>query len=266
MGPVVGHHPWIFSQALLSIPDGIPPGEPMRLMSENGAFLALGYFSSYSQIAVRVWGYDESEKIDEDFFARRIGKAHALRKRYVETPHTNAYRVVNGEGDLLPGLILDKYADYIVLQFHTRGIDRWKKEIVGAIKKVLQPAGIYERSDVSVRKTEMLEEQSGLITGSIPSLITIQENGYTFLVDVRHGQKTGFFLDQRDKRKDFMKYTTDRSVLNCFSYTGAFSVYALGGGARTIVSIDASAPALELAKENIKLNPKNAVTLHAPVA
>ncbi len=253
-GPVVGCHPWVFSKAFLSIPDGIQAGEPIQLRSEDGTFLAYGYFGSYSQIAVRLWGFDESEKINEEFFIHRIEKAYSLRKRFVEKPGTNAYRVINGESDFLPGLIVDKYADYLIVQFHTRGIERWKKEIVEGLEKVIEPQGIYERSDVSVRKIEMLEQKTGLIAGHIPDLVTIEESGFKFLVDVQHGQKTGFFLDQRDKRRAFMKYAEDRSVLNCFSYTGGFSVYALAGGASSVVNIDTSASALELARENIKLN------------
>jgi 23S rRNA (cytosine1962-C5)-methyltransferase len=254
VGPVKGCHPWVFSQAFVSIPDGIQPGEPVQLRSEDGSFLALGYFSSYSQITVRLWGYDESEKIDENFFARRIEEAYTLRRQYVEKPGTNAYRLINGENDLLPGLIVDKYADYLVVQFHTRGIEHWKQDIIAGLEKILKPKGIYERSDVSVRKIEMLEETSGLIFGNVPALITIEENGFTFLVDVRRGQKTGFFLDQRDKRQAFMRYTKGRATLNCFSYTGGFTVYALAGGASTVVNVDTSASALELAQENIKLN------------
>lgn len=254
VGPVVGCHPWVFSKAFLSIPDGMQAGEPIQLRSEDGTFLAYGYFGSYSQIAVRLWGFDESERINEEFFIRRIEKAYLLRKRFVEKPGTNAYRVINGESDFLPGLIVDKYADYLVIQFHTRGIERWKKEILEGLERVFEPQGVYERSDVSVRKIEMLEEKSGLIAGHVPDFVTIEENGFKFLVDVQHGQKTGFFLDQRDKRHAFMKYAEDRSVLNCFSYTGGFSVYALAGRASSIVNIDTSASALELARENIKLN------------
>jgi 23S rRNA (cytosine1962-C5)-methyltransferase len=254
IGPVKGCHPWVFSQAFISIPDGIQSGEPVQLKSEDGSFLALGYFSSYSQIAVRLWGYDESEKVDEGFFVRRIERAYTLRKRYVEKPGTNAYRLINGESDLLPGLIVDKYAGCLVVQFHTRGIEHWKKEIIAGLEKVLEPEGIYERSDISVRRIEMLEERSGEISGTVPALITIEENGFSFLVDVRHGQKTGFFLDQRDKRRAFMKYTKDQAVLNCFSYTGGFTVYALAGGAGSVVNVDTSASALEIAQENIKLN------------
>lgn len=254
LGPVIGCHPWVFSQAFVSIPEGLQPGEPLQLRSEDGNFLALGYFSSYSQITARLWGFDETEKVDEDFFVHRIEKAHRLRARYVEKPGTNAYRLINGESDLLPGCIVDKYADYLVVQFHTRGIERWKKEIIHGLEKVLGPVGIFERSDVSVRKIEMLEERSGLISGNVPDLITIEENGFKFLVDIHHGQKTGFFLDQRDKRQAFMKYAKGATVLNCFSYTGGFSVYALAGGARIVVNVDTSASALEIAKENIKLN------------
>jgi 23S rRNA (cytosine1962-C5)-methyltransferase len=172
----------------------------------------------------------------------------------VQQEGTNAYRLINGENDLLPGCIVDKYAGYLVVQFHTRGIEHWKKEIVDALEKVIKPRGIYERSDVSVRKIEMLDERSGMLRGNVPPLITIEENGFKFLVDVQHGQKTGFFLDQRDKRKAFMKYADQAAVLNCFSYTGGFSVYALAGGARSVVNVDTSASALELAQENIKLN------------
>ena len=253
-GPVMGFHPWVFSQAFVAIPDGIQPGEPIHIQSEDGRFLAQGYFSSYSQITVRLWGFDEAEKINEDFFIRRVEKAQRLRTQFVQKEGTNAYRLINGENDLLPGCIVDKYADYLVVQFHTRGIEHWKKEIVDALEKVIKPRGIYERSDVSVRKIEMLDERSGMLWGHVPPLITIEENGFKFLVDVQHGQKTGFFLDQRDKRKAFMKYTNQASVLNCFSYTGGFSVYALAGGARSVVNVDTSASALELAQENIKLN------------
>lgn len=254
IGPIVGCHPWVFSQAFVRIPDGMQPGEPVRLKSENGLFLASGYFNSYSQIAVRLWGYDETEEVDEDFFAGRIERAYEQRTRYVARPGTNAFRLINGESDLLPGLIVDKYADYLVVQFHTRGIESWKREIIAALERIVAPKGIYERSDVAVRRADGLDGAAGPLGGTIPDLITIEENGFRFLVDVRHGQKTGFFLDQRDKRQAFMKYTKDGVVLNCFSYTGGFSVYALAGGARTVTSVDSSEAALQLAKENIMLN------------
>ncbi len=255
IGPLIGRHPWVFSQAFVSIPDGLSPGEPVELVSERGDFLALGYFNSYSQIAVRIWGFEKSEEVDERFFARRVERAYSVRQKYVESPSTNAYRVVNGENDLLPGLIVDKYGDYLVVQLHTRGIDAWKKEIVAALEKTLQPKGIYERSDMTAaRKNELLEEATGELSGSVPDLVTILENGFKFVVDVKGGQKTGFFLDQRDKRQAVMKYARGASVLNCFCYTGGFSVYALAAGAKRAVSVDTSAAAINLAKENVALN------------
>jgi 23S rRNA (cytosine1962-C5)-methyltransferase len=254
IGPVIGRHPWVFSRAILSVPEGLRSGEPVRLLTEKGAFLALGYFSSYSQITVRVWGYDRDEAVDESFFVRRIERAYRLRQRYIENGGTNAYRLINGENDLLPGLIVDKYGDYLVVQFHTRGIETWREKIVAALAKTIGPAGIYERSDVPVRKVDGLEDSTGLLWGAIPDHVTILENGFKFLVDIRGGQKTGFFLDQRDKRQAFMKYTKDAAVLNCFSYTGGFSVYALAGGAQRVTSVDASEAALDLAKQNIRIN------------
>jgi 23S rRNA (cytosine1962-C5)-methyltransferase len=253
-GPIAGFHPWVFSQALVNIPDGIQSGEPVHLRSEKGEFLAAGYFNSYSQIAVRVWGYDKDETVDEAFFTKRIENAYSTRKRYVESPETNAFRLVNGENDLLPGLIVDKYADYLVVQFHTAGIESWKEKIIAALEQIMRPKGIYERSDMAVRRFDHLGSAQGLLSGSIPELITIRENGLQFLVDVQHGQKTGFFLDQRDKRKAFTKYAKNASVLNCFSYTGGFSLYALAGGAKKVTSIDSSEAAIALARENIKLN------------
>ena len=254
IGPIAGFHPWVFSQAFVAIPDGIKSGEPVRLLNERGEFLALGYFNSYSQIAVRIWGYDKDEAIDEVFFEKRIEKAYSIRKTYVESPETNAYRIVNGENDLLPGLIVDKYADYLVVQFHTGGIEAWKEKIIAALKEIICPKGIYERSDMAVRKFDHLHDAQGLLCGSVPDLITITENGFRFLVDVKHGQKTGFFFDQRDKRRAVLKYTKNASVLNCFSYTGGFSVYALAGGAKAVTNIDTSESAMTFAKENIRLN------------
>jgi 23S rRNA (cytosine1962-C5)-methyltransferase len=254
IGPVVGGHPWVFSQAFAAIPDHIPAGEPVRLVTGAGDFLALGYFSSYSQITVRIWGRDTDEEVDGPFFVRRVEKAYALRRKYVETPDTDSYRLINGENDYLPGLIVDRYGDYLVVQFHTRGIESWKPQIISALDTVLAPKGIYERSDMTQRKIEEMEPKTGTLAGSVPDFITIRENGFKFLVDVKKGQKTGFFLDQRDKRKAFSRFTKDASVLNCFSYTGGFSVYGLAGGARRIIHVDTSASALELAKENVAQN------------
>lgn len=251
---MAGFHPWVFSGAFKSIPDNTAPGTPVKLQDEKGAFLAKGYFNSYSQIAVRVWGYDKDEEVNDTFFAKRIEHAYGIRKRFVESPDTNAYRLINAESDLLPGLVVDKYADCLVVQFHTKGIEAWKKEIIAALESIVKPSGIYERSDMDARGIEGLEKKKGLLSGSVPELVTIKENGLKFLVDVINGQKTGFFLDQRDKRKALMKYADNAFLLNAFCYTGGFSVYALAGGAGHVISIDSSESALELARENIKIN------------
>jgi len=241
VGPIRGRHPWVFSGALKNIPDGIKSGTPVELFDEVGNFLASGYFNSYSQIAVRLWGYEDAEAVDEDFFVRRIKSAYELRKKLVERKGTDSFRVINSENDLLPGLIVDKYSDCLSVQFHNAGINVWKKEIVAALVKVLSPKGIYERSDVGNRTKEESgneKEFIGILFGKIPEEIKILENGLKFVVDVASGQKTGFFLDQRDKRQALMKYCKDKTVLNCFSYTGGFSVYALSAGAKKVVSVD----------------------------
>jgi len=258
IGPIRGRHPWVFQGAIKKIPEGLSSGMIVHLFDERDDFLAQGYFNSYSQMAVRLWSWEENEKIDLDFFVRRIQSAYDLRREYVETKETNAYRLINSENDLLPGLIVDKYADYLCVQFHNSGIEFWKPTIIDALEKAIQPKGIYERSDVGGRKGEGAESKIGIISGDVPDKIKITENGLKFFVDVAGGQKTGFFLDQRDKRQAIQKYAKDKNVLNCFSYTGGFSVSALFGGAKKVVSVDTSKDSLALAEENIKLNGLNA--------
>lgn len=254
-GPVRGRHPWVFSGALKEIPEGLLPGTPVRLAAEDGRYLGSGYFNSYSQIAVRVWGYNDKEIVDREFFVRRIRHAAQLRKIILsDTSHTDACRMINAEGDMLPGLVVDKYDHWLTVQFHNKGIESWRDLIVEALVEVLSPEGIYERSESPSRKREGAGQSTGLLWGSVPELITIKENGISFYVDIPGGQKTGFFLDQRDKRLAVMGYAGDQRVLNCFSYTGGFSVYALAGGARQVVSVEVSAKAVELARRNVELN------------
>lgn len=245
-GPIRGRHPWVFSGALEAVPEGLRSGDPVVLTDEKGAFLAHGYFNSYSQIAVRIWGYEKDETIDKDFFLNKIRRASGIREGLIPED-TDSYRLINGEGDFLPALIVDRYADNLVMQFHTEGIARWREEIAGALIEAINPKGIYEKPPKD-------GAAGGVIYGEVPEKITIKENGLSFIIDVRGGQKTGFYLDQRDKRLSLMKYAPGRKCLNCFSYTGAFTVYALAGGASGVLSVDASAPALELAKENVRLN------------
>jgi len=254
IGPVLARHPWIFAGALQQVPEGLETGAPVRVVAPDGRFLALGYFNGYSQIAVRAWGWDESESVDEAFFRRRIERALALRERVLAGTGTNAYRLIFSESDLIPGLVVDRYGDFLCLQCHTRGIEVWRDTIVRVLVDLLQPRGIYERSDVKVRAIEGAAPRTGVLHGEVPPLVEISENGLKFLVDLPGGQKTGFFLDQRDKRAALQRYVRGRRVLNCFSYTGGFSIYAGAAGATQVTSVDVSARALETARQHVALN------------
>lgn len=252
-GPVRGKHPWVFSGALQNIPEGLAVGDPVQVCAHDGAYLGSGYFNGYAQIAVRLWGYDQNEEVNEQFFARRIEQAMRLRKQLLGAD-TTGFRLVNAECDLLPGLIVDIYDSVAVIQCHTAGIARHREMIVAALQKLMPLTGIYERSDFKGKSGPMEHKDAGVLWGDIPELVTMRENGFQFLVDVREGQKTGFFLDQREKRAALQKYVAGKKVLNCFSYSGGFSVYALAGGAEHVMSVDISDKAIALAKENVKLN------------
>lgn len=255
VGPVLAGHPWVFTGAIEQIPEGIEAGEPVRLVDRSGRYIASGYFNPNSQIAVRIWGRQDAETIDGDFFARRIGRALELRRALV-SKETDAFRLINAEGDLMPGLIVDHYAGHLVIQFHTQGMDKWRNEIIEGLIGTVKPASIYERSDLRARRTQDGQRHgaSGQVHAETPVLIEIKENALSFMVDAKAGQKTGFFLDQREKRAALMKYARGKRVLNCFSYTGGFSVYALAAGAAHVTSMDSSGPALELAKRNVQIN------------
>ncbi|HEY7558597.1 MAG TPA: class I SAM-dependent rRNA methyltransferase, partial [Candidatus Binatia bacterium] len=217
------------------------------------SWIARGLYNPASQIRVRLLT-GKDEPIDGDFFRRRITRALALREKYV-APETNAYRLINGEGDFLPGLIVDRYADFLVCQFFTAGMELFKDDVSAALGGLSGAKGLYERSDGKVREEEGLGASVGTLAGAEPpELIEIEESGSQFLVDVRRGQKTGYFLDQRDNRQFLLKLVRGAAVLNCFSYSGAYSVFALRGGARSVISLDSSRPALELAEKNLALN------------
>ncbi|MGA9348935.1 MAG: class I SAM-dependent methyltransferase [Anaerolineae bacterium] len=253
--PVLNRHPWIFSGAIKRIEGEVADGGVVEVADCQGHFLAQGYLNRRSQIAVRLLTWDKGEVIAGDFWQRRLERACASRQALADDPATNAYRLVNAESDLLPGLVLDRYGDYLVVQFLTLGIERWKAELVGLIADLLKPRGIYERSDVEVRRKEGLAQVSGLLHGEEPpDLVEVTENGHRFLVDVKRGHKTGFYLDQRENRQKLTRYCPGKEVLNCFAYTGAFAVYAAAAGAGRITNVESSAEALELAWRNIALN------------
>lgn len=252
-------HPWIFSQGLTAPPAAfkIKNGDIVDIFSSEGKrFLARGYYNGNSQIAVRIFTRDPDEKIDEQFFEEKFRALLKIRERFIDTKKTNAFRVVFGESDGIPGLIIDKYNRVFVIQIHTLGMDCLRDKVVAAMKRVFNPETIFEKSDLGVRIQEGLKDKPvQLLYGKkLPEEIEILENGIKFLVNIKDGQKTGFFLDQRENRASLQKYVTGKRVLNCFCYTAGFSVYSALAGARETINIDVSGPALETAKRNFTIN------------
>ena len=252
--PVRQHHPWIFSGAVARVMGDVTDGDVVEVVASDGTWLARGTLNRKSQIVVRLLTWKQDESIDNAFWRSRLERAIAGRAMLASSGDTTAYRLVNAESDGLPGLIMDRYGDWLVMQFLALGVERWKGEIVGQVAN-LSYKGVYERSDVDVRAKEGLPQTTGVLAGQEPpDLVEIRENGLRFLVDIKRGHKTGFYLDQRDNRHKVTPYLRGREVLNCFAYTGAFAVYALAAGAKSVTNVDTSADALELARRNIDLN------------
>jgi 23S rRNA (cytosine1962-C5)-methyltransferase len=251
--PVLRGHPWIFSGAVAKVRGEISPGEVGEVYSQGGQFLGRGQINPRSQIIVRLLT-QKKEELGESFFRDRISKAIILRKDW-SRGKTNAYRVINGEGDFLPGLIADRYGETLVLQCLIAGMDRLKEMLTNLLVKEFRPQSIYERSDVATRNEEGLAEQSGLLYGKdVPDWIEIEEHGCRFRVNVRKGQKTGFYLDQRENRFSLKRLSEGKKILDCFSYTGAFSIHAGSGGAKEVTLIDSSEEALAIAEQQFRLN------------
>ncbi len=248
-------HPWIFSGAINRVEGTPEPGGTVAIRAADGTPLGLAAWSPESQIRARVWSLDPAETIDDAFFERRLAAAIAGRSVLLASDTTNAFRLVNAEADGLPGVTVDRYDSHLVCQFTTTGAERWKPAIVESLTRLWPCAGIYERSDADVRKHEGLEPVRGCLAGAEPpERIEIRENGCRFLVDIRGGHKTGFYLDQRDNRALVTPYTTSADVLDVFSYTGAFGIMARQAGAASVTHIDLSSDALALARENTRLN------------
>jgi len=244
-------HPWIFSGAIASVSDRLTPGQTVEIVTDNEEFIARGAFSPRSQIAVRVWSFTENEQIDQNFFGNRIQAALKRRENYLKTWPTNAYRIINAESDGLPGLIVDFYNDFLVIQSLSVGAEFWKQTIVNQLMDLIPNRGIYERSDLDVREKEGLEQMKGILTGEKPpELIEIDENGFKFWVDIINGQKTGFYLDQRENRMLIKNHSEGAAVLNCFAYSGGFGLYAWRGGAAKVTNIELSAGAIILNQKN----------------
>lgn len=246
-------HPWVFEG---SIGKGRADlGETVKVQSADGHFLAWGAYSPESAIKVRAWSFDEAERIDARFFERRLQTALAARERMAEP--SNAWRLVHGESDGLPGLIVDRYVDTLVAQFLSAGAERWKQEIAESLLKLTGLAKLYERSDANSRDLEGLPHVTGWLRGEGETELVIDENGRKLQVDIARGHKTGFYLDQRTSRRRFeelVRHYGARRVLNCYCYTGGFTVAALAGGATEVTSVDSSGPALERARANVALN------------
>ena len=247
------HHPWIFESAVAK--GGGDAGETVRVESDQGHFLGWAAFSPASKIRARVWTFDETRRIDAAFFAAACASAVKARNRF--DIQSNAMRLVHGESDGLPGLIVDRYGDTLVAQFTSSGVERWKDVIADALLAATGLAKLYERSDASSRALEGLPEATGWLRGQGGVELILQEHDWQLAVNIADGHKTGFYLDQRDSRKRFCDYARRlkfERVLNCYCYTGGFTVAALTGGAAHVTSIDSSGPALEKAAANVALN------------
>jgi 23S rRNA (cytosine1962-C5)-methyltransferase len=248
-------HPWVFSGAIASVEGKPGRGETVRIVAQDGRFLATAAWNPDANIRARVWDWDEATRIDEAFFQARLAAAIALRRRLQPRDALEAERLVHGESDGLPGFIVDRYADVAVIQVSSAGCERWRDALIGALQALAGPRAIYERSDADVLELEGLPVRTGLVAGELEStVVEIREHGLRLKVDVATGHKTGYYLDQRENRARVGSLCAGRDVLNCFSYTGGFTLQALAQGARTVVSVDSSAEALRLAREHVALN------------
>ena len=252
---VLRRHPWLFSGSIAQLDGRARPGDTVEVVSHEGRPLARAAWSPDSQIRARVWSFDPDESIDHAFFKRRVAAAVARRAVLPELGGQQGLRLIHAESDGLPGVIADRYGDTVVVQLTTVGADKWRAAIADSLHKATGCARIYERSDVEVRGLEGLKPVTGWLLGSASGEeLVIEENGVKMAVDILAGHKTGFYLDQRDNRRRVAELARDRRVLNCFCYTAGFSLQALAGGAREVLSMDSSGPALATAQRNLALN------------
>ncbi len=250
-------HPWIFAGSVDRLDGRARPGDTVTVVTAEGKALARAAWSPESQIRARVWSFDAEAAIDHAFFKRAVAASGARRAAIPALRGQEGVRLIHGESDGLPGVIADRYGDVVVLQLTSAGADKWREAIVAGLVQATGCAAIYERSDSEVRGLEGLAPRTGCVHGELPAGgLTIVENGVRMEVDVEGGHKTGFYLDQRDNRLLTGQLAAGRDVLNCFCYTGGFSLQALAGGAKSVLSIDSSGPALESARRNLALNPQ----------
>ncbi|HUJ87778.1 MAG TPA: class I SAM-dependent methyltransferase [Burkholderiales bacterium] len=248
-------HPWLFSGAIARVEGEPQRGDTVEVVSDSGQALALAAYSPQSQIRARVWSFDTGLRIDAEFLRARLARALALRAALPAARHGNALRLVHAESDGLPGLVVDRYDDVLVAQLLSAGAERWREPILDALAELTGCEAVYERSDAEVRALEGLAPRSGFVRGDrAAARCAIVEHGLSFHVDVEQGQKTGFFLDQRDNRQRVRALAAGRAVLDGFCYTGGFALAALAGGAERVLALESSAPALEVARENLAAN------------
>jgi len=247
-------HPWIFSGGVAVVHGAPESGDTVDVLAAEGTFLARAAFSPSSQIRARVWTFAATEPVDAAFFERRVQRAVAARTGMLDERHSGC-RLIHGESDGLPGVVADRYGETIVVQLSSAGAERWRDALFDALAALPGVAGVYERSDADVRQIEGLAARTGIARGVLAERVMLVEGGLACRVDVVRGQKTGFYLDQRDSRAIVRSLAAQREVLNVFCYTGAFTLAALAGRAARVLSIDSSADALSLARENLVLNP-----------
>jgi 23S rRNA (cytosine1962-C5)-methyltransferase len=253
--PLRRFHPWVFSGAIRGVAGQPSPGETVDVVSHDDQWLARGAYSPQSQIRVRIWTWDEGQQVDERFLQRRIRSAVERRRGFRDNPGTNGYREIYAESDGIPGLIVDRYGSTRVVQLLSAGAEAWRDTISQLLMELDGCQALVERSDVDARRQEGLESRSGVLAGELPSMpVEITENGLRYAVDLLGGQKTGFYFDQRENRRLVGESANLGRVLDCFCYTGGFALAALRGGAEQVLAIDASAPALDLARKNVELN------------
>jgi len=248
-------HPWVFSGAVTRVEGKANSGDTIDIVDSQGKWLARGAYSPSSQIRARVWTFRQDEDIDIEFFVRRLQQAQSWRNWIAKRDGLDGYRLIAGESDGLPGITIDRFQNFLVLQLLSAGAEYQRAPLLAALQKCYPECAIWDRSDVAVRKKEGLELTQGHVIGAEPpALLPIQEHGMSLLVDIKQGHKTGFYLDQRDSRLAARKYAEGRKVLNCFSYTGAFAVSALMGGCEKVTNVDTSQDALDIARQNVELN------------